>query len=489
MASFMRRQAAKKSARAQGRGVAREIAIPLPLNGLFNEAKTAEFSGLYAAELINIKSNGVALEVIPSFTYGPLDETALRRIPFEFGAFEQYIAIRSTIVNSGSASLMRSVDPGASHGYISSQAVIADGKGPPITFDGTSFQERVFTTSTGVDPETFDGVLIHHDRPYFWRENGDLEFYYGDVGAVQGPLSRFPLGRLGNITGKMVAMASLTIDAANNLNDSLCVVTSSGNIVVYEGLDPGDPQDWRLSARVKSAPPISKFGFVKVGGDIWMLTASGLVSIVDSIRRGVLALVGNVSRPVASGIRDLIATGQGEWQLHISADGAQVILNRYHDGDAVQFIYHPENQVWETATYPAKYWHNKGLKTQFTTSTGVMATLGEPSDNSQVVTAVWESGWFNLRRSSEIKWVRPTIIAKKPLEVRLVVLSDHDSTQTDIDEAEQTLTVNPDISGSDGENVALNEEFGVDAVGRSFQFRLEVTATWAQIVSMEAGVL
>jgi hypothetical protein len=459
------------------------------LQGLFAEAKTAEMSGLFASELSNLTSNGVALEVVRSHSFGPLNETALRRIPFEFSGFSQYIEIRSSRVNSGIATIERAVAETASHGYISSQAVIVDGEGAPLTFDGTAFTERVWTLSDGTDQNTLDGVVIHQDRPFFWRYGGPLEFYYGGVGAVQGELTRFPLGRLGNITGTIRAMVSLTLDAAENPNDALCIMTSTGDIVIFEGLDPGDAEDWRLAGRVRTAPPISREGFVKVGGDVWMITPSGLVSITDSYRRGTLALVGNVSRPVAKLIRERTEAGTGDWQLHVSADGSHIIVNHYLNGEATQFVYHPENQVWETASYPAKRWHNLNLKTHFTAPNGTWGVLETTRETSEPVKAIWETGWFNLRRASGISYVRPTIIAKAPMRVKVIVLSDHDGTKADIAEAEQEIVVEPDEPGVENENIALNEEFATDAVGRSFQIRLEITATWAQIVSMDAGVL
>lgn len=484
----MKRQATRAAARrAGGAGKARIIEVPLPLSGLLVEAKTAEISGLFAAELVNLKSNGVALEVVKSYTYNDLSRTALRRIPFEFSGYSQYIEIKTTRINSGMATLERSVAEDASVGYISSQAVIADGNGPAITFDGTAFTERVWT-SDDVDPETLDGLIVHQDRCFFWKKDGPLEFFVGDVGAIEGALYRFPFGRLGNVTGKMRALASLTVDAGNNLNDSLVVTTTTGDLIAYEGLDPTDPEDWRMSARVRTAPPLSKNGFANIGGDVWMITPNGLVSVLESLQKGVLALVGNVSRPVAKGIRAISQTGAGEWQLHVAADGEQVIVNHYLDGTGRQFIYHPENQVWETGQYPAKRWHNLDGRTEFTSQTGTFATLGEAEEASETVTAVWETGWFNLRRASEIKHLRPTIIAKQPLSVRLWVLSDHDETAADIAEAEQTVTIQPDEAAIGSENVALNDIFGVGAVGTSFKIGMEITTTWAEIVAMEAGV-
>lgn len=486
----MRRRQQRNAARSSGRGIARVISVPLPLSGLFAESKNAEFSGLYASELINLKSNGMSLEVGKSYTLGSTQDTALRRIPFEFGAKSQYVRIRSTRLLTDTTSFDRAVSADASIGYISSQLLIADGQGAVVSYDGETFTERTFTTSAGADAETLDGVLVHQDRPFFWKTDGALEFYYGDVGAVQGTLDRFPLDRLGNITGQIRGMASLTMSDGESINDNLCIMTTTGYIVIYQGLDPSDPMDWRQIARVKAAPPIAKDGFANIGGDIWMITPSGIVSVLDSLSQGVLALVGNVSRPVADLVRERAQKEDGRWQLHVAADGEQVIINHHRSADdTVQFVYSPENRVWSMSTYPATYWHNLGLKTEFTTDGMLLATLGEASADSVPIKAVWQSNWFNLRRSSEIKYLVPTIIANSPLEVRLVVLSDHDGTAADIAEAEQTMIVQPDEAGGPGEQVALNERFAVDAVGESFQIRIEVTSTWAEIVKMDAGVL
>ncbi|MEM8971353.1 MAG: hypothetical protein AAGD43_04720 [Pseudomonadota bacterium] len=485
----MKRHLQRKQQRARGGVVARETTIPLPLNGLFVEAKTAEVSAVYASELSNFKSNSVSLEVEPSHVFGSISEIGFRRIPFEFGIYSQYIESKSEQLQSGAAVFSRSMAEDASHTYISSQAIIADGRADPIRYNGAEFSAAVFTTTTGFEPRDFDGVVAHQDRLFFWKHDGDLEFYYGDVGAVEGELTRFPLGRLGNIQGKIRSMFSLTFDAGENVNDALCIVTTTGELVVYEGINPGDANDWNLTARVATAPPISKAGFTRVGGDVWMITTSGIVSAIDSIRQGILALVGNISRPISKEILDLVTQGGGEWQLHTSATGDRIIINRYENGAAKQFNYQTETRAWNTTNYPARRWHNLALQTQFTDSRGVLATLPRVSDGSTTVKATWSTGWFNLRRASEIKYIRPTIIANGALSVRLVVLSDHDETVQDITEAEQTVTVYPDDPDDAGGKVALNEDFAVDAIGQRFKMTLEIEASSAEIVSVDVGVL
>ena len=81
----MMRHRAMKAARAQGAQVARDITVPLPVQGLLVEARTSEVSGMFAAELTNMRSTGTSIEAVKSAVYGSAEDSARRRIPFEFG--------------------------------------------------------------------------------------------------------------------------------------------------------------------------------------------------------------------------------------------------------------------------------------------------------------------------------------------------------------------------------------------------------------------
>lgn len=475
--------------------MARDISIPLPLRGVFIEAKTAEISGIYAGELTNWQSNGSSLRLRSQHVYAANGAVAcktgagaavLQRIPFEFGAAAQYIEVEQGTIRSGDFSTPRTFSKPMGVAYISSNAVLADGNGAPLLFSQAGFSNSAFTTTTGVDPKTLDGVIGHQDRLFFWKTGGDLDFYYGDVGGVSGPLARFPLGRLGNITGTILCCKSLTVDAGHGMNDTLAIFTSTGNIVVYEGLNPGDTQDWRQLTRIKTAPPVSKDAFVEVGSDLWMLTASGVVSVQQTVRDSSLALVSTMSRAIQEKLVAQIAEG-GEWSMHLSADALRVVINRVYKGVSAQFIYYTDSKSWSEASFPALRWHNLGRKTEFTALDGDLATL-DPG-GSELISAKWVSSWFRLPRSGGITYLQPTIIADGPLAVTVTLLSDHDTLPGDVSEASQTVTIQPDNTPGAGERVALNEIIAVDAVGDVFQLRMEVTAKWAELISLKAGVI
>ncbi len=468
--------------------VAREIPIPLPTSGLFVDAKVASISGLFAAELNNFRTDGVMIELRKQQILGAADQLVLQRVPFEFGATPRYINLRSIQAECNGAILTRQFNGNAMVGYISSNALIVDGLDMPVRYDGTAFQTALFTTSTGVGVNTLDGVIVHHDRPFFWKRGGNLEFYYGDVGAVMGPLVRFPLDRLGNITGNIVSMASVTLDAGQNLNDALAIFTSTGQIVVYEGLDPSDSDNWNLSTRLQVAPPLSRFGLTRVGGDMWVLTATGIVSMSDSLARGSLALVNSIARPISDEILKLAKT-DAEWQLHTAADGSQIIINYYTPEASKQFIWQPDSNAWSTSDYPARLWHNLNLATEFTTGLGRLGRIEFDEVPTELIEATWHTSWFQAGSMAEVAYVRPVIIADGPLTVDVTVLRDYQQTAADIAQNTQTVTIDPELPADPGGRVALDQEIAIGLTGDVFQIRMKVTAEWAQIVQLKAAML
>jgi hypothetical protein len=487
----MRRQAQMRAARGQGYGVGREVSLPLPTNGIHVNGKNAEISNVYASELNNFRTDGIDLELRRSVSYGPGDEIALQRIPYEFGATPAYIELRFDRAQCLGAELMRPFYADAMVGYLSGTAILADGHGDPVSWNGTAFATSAFTTGTSVSPADLDGIVVHHDRVFLWKTGGDLEFYYGDVGAVTGALTRFPLGRLGNITGRLQMMMQVTMDAGQNSNDALCIFTTTGDVVIYEGLNPGDANDWNLVSRLRVAPPLTRYGTTRVGSDVWFLTANGVASILNTISQGVLALVSPFTRPIAADVRALVAAGGLEWGLHATADGSAVLINGYDPvaGTGTQFVYDSESQAWTTSDLPARFWHNLDLTTEFTHGDGRLGTVAAVQGGGESITARWATSWMRLG-GGELAYIKPTIIAKGALAVTVTVLSNHDETASDIAEAVQAVTIQPDNTPDAGGGlVSLDEEIGVDAVGDSYKLIIEITAQWAKIVNLTAGVI
>lgn len=482
----MRRRGAMRAARASGRRRAQPAPVPLPLRGFHTDAADAEGMTSHAAELTNWQPRGSYLETTANVTTVDLETGDTQRFPFEFSALSHTIGIRPTEAVANGQTLARTFSGRASVAYISAQAVIAGKGGSPILWDGSAFSTPAFTASPA-DIADLDGVVAHQDRLFFWDSEGGLDFYYGDVGAVTGTLTRFPLGRLGNITGRILTMRSMTLSAGHGMNDVLVILTTTGGIIAYEGLDPGDANDWRQTARVYVAPPISPEAVVNVGGDLWLVTSSGVVSVAQALSDGQLAQVSRISEPVSDWIKDRASSGA--WQAIVSADGKLLILNHVPvTGTPEQVIYSFETGAWHPADYYAAWWYDFAGGTYLIKPDGTVAYLDSEARTSNV-TATWHSNWIRVPEDRSVAYVQPTIIAQQPVQMTLWVLSDHDQTSGDLLEAVQTVAMQPDSPADAGGTVALNEIIPVGAVGEAFQIRMELTAPWARLVNMKVGIL
>jgi len=463
---------------------ASETPWPLPLRGLLAEARTAEISGVMAAVFDNWTSTGTSIEMRQGYQIVDAAQ-AKQRIPFEF-VEPEYLNIFSDRIEVGALSYSRAFPSDVSHTFISSNVIMADGAGPILRYDGTSIVEAEFTTDTGKDASEFNGVFAHHDRVYLW-DDSELAFYYGDIGAVMGEVVRFPLDRLGKITGKITFISAATINASHGTNDILVIMTSTGMMILYEGLNPGDPNDWRLLGRVKVASPVSKFAIAAYGPDLWVLTTRGIVSVRDSLANGRMALSSSVAEPISDLIADDVAAFKGNqgWQLHPSEDGGHFFVNVPTGDGYKQYTYDTESRSWSTSDYPARWWHDIDGYTQFTHADGQACEPRDGGDIDQDITAKFHTSWIRLPRHSEISFLIPTIIAEGPLEVIITVLTDHNETQGDIDQAKQVITLRPENAGDE---VALNEIIGVNAAGRVFQARFEVTGRNVRFENLLAGL-
>lgn len=478
----MRREQQAKRRRGTRQGkVARNVYLPLPLRGVHAQAAKGMVNNLFAVDLHNFRSTGHSLVLRPPVSAVTAAPGVIWRIPYEFGP-GCYIEVTPGRMRCGNATMVRRNGRRPMHAALSSNVVIVDGQADPVRYDGTSFLPAAYNPPDGVALRDLDGIAAHNDRPFLWKRGGPLEFFYGEVGGVGGRLQRFPLGRLGNITGSIAAIRSLTVDAGHGMNDALCILTTTGQAVVYEGLNPGDPDDWRLLGRFQAAAPVDEHAFVQIGADVWMLTAQGVVSIGESLRSSLLALVSDVARPLMQVILDEVHAGPADWQGHVAGDGSMILLNRVRNGVARQFVFYVESQAWHTTDYPALCWHNLGMVPQFTRMDGALCTVG--GEPGEPVVARWSSSWFTMPDTTQIVSLKPMFSASGPVTVTLTVLADYNETAGDIAEARQVMTVRSDRPGG-----GIADAIIVGQVGQAFRIIMEIEAEWIEMTSIVASVV
>lgn len=157
----------------------------------------------------------------------------------------------------------------ASNHYI----VCCNGADTPQKFDGTSwtnFAPTGFTTTSLVNIGSHKGRL--------WMIiNGSTIAYYLGVGAISGAATAFDLGPYMTKGGFLMAFATWSVDTRQTVDDYAAFITSRGQVIVYQGTDPSSSTTWALVGVYNLGAPIGRRCFLKIAGDLLIITLDGVV--------------------------------------------------------------------------------------------------------------------------------------------------------------------------------------------------------------------
>jgi hypothetical protein len=155
------------------------------------------------------------------------------------------------------------------------------------TYDGTTWATPGITGVGAGTGETLNYITLHQKRLWFVEENS-MRLWYLGTDAISGAATQFPVGSLFKLGGKVVAIASWTVDNGSGSNDLFVILTSNGEIAVYQGTDPASSATWSLIGVYSVASPLGNRPFVKFGGDLLYLSQTGLIPMTKIIQSVIL---------------------------------------------------------------------------------------------------------------------------------------------------------------------------------------------------------
>lgn len=162
---------------------------------------------------------------------------------------------------------------------------------PAVVYNATGFHKILVAAGPAPEPPVdytwYDGpgdntnqMTAHQGRMWATDSKSSVGWYL-PVDAVYGQWEPFDFGPQFTLGGGIWFMTTWTIDDGNGAEDHLVVVSTEGQAVVYGGTDPTDIASWSLVGVYTVGRPVGtpNKGFVKVGGDLILLTQRGLVSM------------------------------------------------------------------------------------------------------------------------------------------------------------------------------------------------------------------
>ena len=164
-----------------------------------------------------------------------------------------------------------------------------------LRFDGTTWEDlepasaalNKVTGPVGTTVEFGAGLsyVWKYKSRMFFIEAGTMNAWYLPLNAVGGNLELIPLSGACSRGGFLMFGATWSIDAGDGIDDKCIFVSSEGEVLIFTGSDPGDPNNWRQEGRYEVSRPMGMNAHVPVGGDILIATIDGVIPLSQAITK------------------------------------------------------------------------------------------------------------------------------------------------------------------------------------------------------------
>lgn len=293
---------------------------------------------------------------------------------------------------------------------------------PPIGMT-LSDQQAGFTGT----PNRFVQAVVWKSRLWF-TEKDTSRAWYLPVNSVFGTASSFDFGVRMRAGGDLKGLFNWSYDAGSGLDSLLVGISSSGDIVIYQGTDPSSVNTFGLKGTWSvGAVPYGRRLATDFGGELLVMSLLGLVAlsrlvvgqpVLDSVY--VTDKVSNFFQQAATANRLL----QG-WQvlLHPSEGALMLLLPTADDSPCNPLVMANATKSWwpyrDLPIYSAQVWNGQ---TYFGTPDGRLCwitgyvdgvTLADPDAYSPVQFSAL-TGFSNLGNASNklVQLIRPSLLAQ-----------------------------------------------------------------------------
>lgn len=162
-----------------------------------------------------------------------------------------------------------------------------NGVDTPFKYDGTIWSDNV-VSGTYNGNALVSTSLIHTNnfkQRIFMIEANKLGFWYLPVSTVSGVMQYFDLSQFSKLGGYVVAMGNWTREILNGVDIFAVFVTSEGEVLMYQGNDPGDTSNWALVGSFFMGPPVGRRCLRQYGNDLMTISVDGYQLISQVVVR------------------------------------------------------------------------------------------------------------------------------------------------------------------------------------------------------------
>lgn len=305
--------------------------------------------------------------------------------------------------------------------------IMANGVDAVKNFDGVTWTTPAIT---GVTSSNLSYVTTHQKRLWF-IENTTMNIWYLPVESIAGAAVQFPVGSLFKRGGYLVALGSWTVDSGNGSNDLLVIVTSNGEIAVYQGTDPASSATWALIGAYDAPRPLGTRPLLDYGGDLLYLSKNGLIPISKLAQSVLIDRSQQVSYKIDGAFLSAaesygINTG---WQMIMHKTANLLVVNVPVSTDTVsyQFVMNTITQAWCRFTnWNASCWATLGDDLYFAGGSKVCKAWQGVNDAGEAIqsTVIQAYSPLGVRVQKNITLARPNIGMSGSVQLAMAIDTD-----------------------------------------------------------------
>jgi len=344
----------------------------------------------------------------------------------------------STITRGGAGNLTATVTTATAHGLATGNRVSISGATASnyngtyyITVTGTTTFTYTMATApaanatvvgsytvlgiTGINSNTFINVNMCQNRLFFVQKNS-MTFWYLPVESIGGAALDFPLGAIARSGGYLQAMGTWTLDAGYGVDDLSAFVTSMGEVIVYKGTNPSDPNAWSEVGVWQMGQTFNRRCFFKFAGDLLLLTQDGLVPMSAALQSSRLDPRINLTDKIYYAVSQAATNFYAEfgWQINYFASENMLILNIPVGTGYEQYVMHTITKAWARFTdINAICWEVSGDNKIYFGSDGYVAQFySDTSDNGSNIVGNCQQAYSYFDSRGQLKrftLIRPII--------------------------------------------------------------------------------
>lgn len=381
--------------------------------------------------------------------------------------------------------------------------IMCNGTDHAKSYDGSTVSD---VAHTGLAGASWDFVHTHGNRLYVAEVDSATFYYSGVDAAASGALSSVDLSLAGLFRGNIEIICSISRDGGAGPDDYIAFVSTSGDVLVYQGTNPGDANAWSKVGEYKIGRPLGRRAYVQADADVYILTNRGYESLAQNMVRGDAIRIEEMpSYKIQNEVLDRIdfAGISDQWSIAMYPLGQMMIVTVPRPGNTTeQHVRNTNTGAWCRFTIPAHSWLQCGTSMYLGDDDGVVHIFdngavtdgGTTSSNGTAIACDGQSAWTYLGyrdRLKKLNFVRQTLTFSLRPAIRTEMGVDFNgpTAPTSVTIAADTATGYPwDDTGSvwdvaEWASPARTQQFTYKETGLGYAFsqRMQVDASLAQL--------